>query len=381
MITSLLDNRTQAVEKSNRYRNIGFLSTVQARLKLSALLTGAALLTISGTDIIHAATVPLAPPMQLAPAKQASDLETTVILQWKSVVGSVARYEWEIYENQNPYVKFQGTTRGNRDSAEVLPATTYRWRVRARGDRLVDTVPILGTWSSFQYFSTAPRDVGPTLKSPADGTFSSPGAYGAKLIYQSVYWNALPEAGDYEVCYGFAPDEVNVQRITTSVKSLPANWAPSPSSGGVTSSASIQNSPISPEYYPIHTYDDQITYWKMRAVGNTGIRGPWSEEWAFGNIPNAPTLYLPADGVFEQTTSPLLVWSPAKNARGYIVSYCEGHYGNRNWQNITVYGRSTQLPTLKRNTWYTWRVQPAIQDALGINSLGPISGARTFLTP
>lgn len=290
------------------------LRTIGSMLKATAVIVG---LSVGAA---HAADTVLERPVLVSPQNLATGLPTEVPLQWNKVRGAV-RYEWEVYrgDKRNSKAAADRTNRATNAIFNAQPGTRYFFRVRARGDRAGATTEIDGKYANAR-FTTAAGPAGPTLSEPPDKSL-----LGSTEKSKSLKWDKVAWANRYEV----------------------ETW-----SNGVTN----KNNPSSPSYKcpadPKH-----VTHWHVRAIGNSGVLSPWSDEWTFGNIPQPPVLLLPVN---DSTNLPTLKWKGSKLGNSYNVEV----YENGDLDTEPVYHANDvaveycKIPTpLKPLTTYLWRVE------------------------
>ncbi|HMU95132.1 MAG TPA: hypothetical protein PKE43_19175, partial [Anaerolineales bacterium] len=106
-------------------------------------------------------------------------------------------------------------------------------------------------------------------------------------------------------------------------------------------------------------------YWRVRAVSEYGIIGPWSTTWTLtvDLIPSAPTLLLPADSATSSNGDPSFSWQSTANADKYQIQVDDDmDFSSPEFDNIAP--QTTRgLPAALTDGAYLWRVR-------GINALG-----------
>ncbi len=187
------------------------------------------------------------------------DSVMNISLDWETLPGATA-YQWQLnYETDFSSIPegFEGTTQSSSvHLADLEPATTYYWRVRA-------IEPTLSPWSEKWSFSTAMGNESPAprLENPAAG------AEGVSItpIFQ---WSAIAGADGYELMVSTITTFDNPTILKTDGYALPNTaWQCN----------------ISLNY-------DTTYYWKVRAVSADSCSA-WSAVSAFSTEPepNSPT--------------------------------------------------------------------------------------------
>jgi len=189
-------------------------------------------------------------------------IEGTVMnisLDWETLPGATA-YKWQLnYETDFSSLPdgFEGTTQGSSvHLADLKPATTYYWRVRA-------IEPTLSPWSAKWSFSTpiGTEAPAPRLESPTAGASGVP----LEPIFQ---WSAIAGADGYELMVSTIATFDNPAILKTDGYALPSTaWQCN----------------ISLNY-------DTTYYWKVRAVSADSCSA-WSAVSAFSTepTPSSPT--------------------------------------------------------------------------------------------
>ncbi|MBA7666915.1 hypothetical protein ES703_74998 [subsurface metagenome] len=182
--------------------------------------------------------------------------ESTVMnisLDWETLPGATA-YKWQLnYETDFSSLPdgFEGTTQGSSvHLADLKPATTYYWRVRA-------IEPTLSPWSAKWSFSTpiGTEAPAPRLESPTAGASGVP----LEPIFQ---WSAIAGADGYELMVSTIATFDNPAILKTDGYALPSTaWQCN----------------ISLNY-------DTTYYWKVRAVSADSCSA-WSAVSAFSTEP------------------------------------------------------------------------------------------------
>ena len=175
---------------------------------------------------------------------------------------------------------------GGAGAADLDPAKTYYWRVRA-----YNTGGEYSSWSSTAYFYTSLEKV-TTLNTPADGStlqFNRP----------TFDWD----------------DVTGATRYTIVVSPYPNMLSPI-----LTGTASTS------QFTPLTNLPPNKTlYWRVRAEALKYGPGMWSDIWSFttANPPSIPTLQTPANGVLLTTLEPTFRWYPSRLPAGTNFDYYE----------------------------------------------------------
>jgi predicted phage tail protein len=106
-------------------------------------------------------------------------------------------------------------------------------------------------------------------------------------------------------------------------------------------------------------------YWRVRAISEYGIIGPWSTTWTLtvDLIPSAPTLLLPADSATSSIGDPSFSWQGVTNADEYQVQVDnDADFSSPEFDN-TAPQTTRGLPAALTDGTYFWRVR-------GVNALG-----------
>lgn len=88
----------------------------------------------------------------------------------------------------------------------------------------------------------------------------------------------------------------------------------------------------------------------------------------YGQAPNCPTTFTPANGTPNQSLSgPILTWNPVTSANGYNVYLSTSDSSSQTSTNLSTNDTSIMVTDLLPNTKYYWQVRPK-------NSFGVASG-------
>jgi hypothetical protein len=199
------------------------------------------------------------------------DAAMNISLDWETLPGATS-YHWQLnYETDFSELPdgFEGTTQGSSvHLADLKPATTYYWRVRA-------IEPTLSPWSAKWSFSTpmGNETPAPRLESPTAGASGVP----VEPIFQ---WSAIAGADSYELMVSTFATFDNPTILKTGGYALPATaWQCN----------------ISLNY-------ETTYYWKVRAVSADSCSA-WSAVSAFSTEP-APSLQTGTVAEAPETGNP-----------------------------------------------------------------------------
>lgn len=175
---------------------------------------------------------------------------------------------------------------GGAGAADLDPATTYYWRVRA-----YNTLGEYSSWSSTAYFYTSLEKV-TTLNTPADSStlqFNRP----------TFDWD----------------DVTGATRYTISVSPYPNMLSP----------IWTRTTNVSEFTPPTSLPPNKTLYWRVRAEALKYGPGMWSDIWSFttANPPSIPVLQTPANGALVTTLEPTLRWYPSRLPAGTDFDYYE----------------------------------------------------------
>jgi len=239
--------------------------------------------------------------------------------------------------------------------ADLLPNTTYTWKVKANGLNQ-------GDYSTPFTFKTATPPAIPALFAPANGALLASGA-------RNMTWNAslgLPAAGSYEIQYA------NNGNFTgaTFVSAIVAAATPT-----ITTSIATN---------PGRTY-----YWRVRAwsgAGATGDYSSWSPVWKLNVKYVAPTLVSPINSALGVGVRPTFTWNA--NGNGLWTSYTITVANNAAFSvgvrtftvaaPVTTYTIPNSLPALTAGLKY-WKVR--INGLYTPITSTEVSPVNTFTTP
>lgn len=164
--------------------------TTPARIRLTFLRSSAVHLAIIAVAALLTATAaraqagcPLPPPVLIAPAGGAADLDADVIFRWNAVTGATTYDVWASVDGDAP--EQLGTTSGTSLTAQVTRGSTIEWYVVAGNGSCTST-------SAHSTFTTrACSGPATTLISPVDGArTASPSRF---------FWSVVPGASGYRL--------------------------------------------------------------------------------------------------------------------------------------------------------------------------------------
>ena len=282
-------------------------------------------------------------PTLTAPANGATGVARPVTVTWNAVANAT------VYLVQvSPDTAFNTATSYTFEPATtsvqvgLLKANTlYCWRVRAvigySGSQPTPLNPVMSDWSTVWSFTTA-KETPPAP--PAVPTLLSP-ANGATGVTRPVTltWNAVANATCYLV--QVAPD--TSFNTATSYTFIPTTTTQQVSS----------------------LKANTLYYWRVRAVaGTSALMSAWSAAWSFTTAketppapPAVPTLLSPTNGASGVARPVTLTWNTVASAVCYIVQVSpDTAFNTATVYLFTPVKSSQQLPNLKANTPYYWRV-------------------------
>ena len=288
-------------------------------------------------------TAPTGPSLS-SPINGAS-VEGTPTLEW-GAVSDANGYMVEIDDSfgfSAPVVYSNpATTDGQAITSTSLKPTTlaagvtYYWHVRSR-----DAAGNWGSWSSTRSFNTAsPVPQAPQLSSPSTGIVINTST-------PTLSWNAVDYGARYEV------------QISSDPAFISADFEKVLKSPGELSHIAAAGMADATKYY-----------WRVHALNNASVAGPWSEVRNFiidTTGPAAPVLNLPA---VESTFIgiPTFTWTAVATANAYQFQYSIDGFMTE----PPVFSTSTDTPitttsykptSLSTGMVYTWRVRA--RDAYG----------------
>ncbi len=109
-------------------------------------------------------------------------------------------------------------------------------------------------------------------------------------------------------------------------------------------------------------------HWRVRAISEYGIIGPWSTTWTLtvDLVPATPTLLLPADAATSLNGDPSFSWQGVTNADEYQVQVDnDSDFSSPEFDN-TAPQTTRGLPAPLTDGTYFWRVR-------GVNGVGSAS--------
>jgi hypothetical protein len=275
---------------------------------------------------------PPASPVLLAPADAELDVKRDVSLTWEASTGASA-YVVELgtaADFASPLLRaeFAEPTSGPLENLQF--ATTYHWRVKARGSDGESA------WSATRTFTTASA---PVATAPAVPELVAPtsGAAGVQIPVR-LEWTKSEGAVSYALQVG---TNRNMRNLLVSEKGLEA------SNFQLTSAS------------PATTY-----FWRVRAVGVSG-ESAWSAIFSFetassnpGIVMTAPALLAPQDGAADLPLSIELQWQQVNEAKSYGLQIST----SRNFNKIEIDSsgvgtNSVTVQNLINGTTYYWRTK------------------------
>ncbi|MGB8982607.1 MAG: choice-of-anchor Q domain-containing protein [Anaerolineales bacterium] len=217
--------------------------------------------------------------------------------------------------------------------ADLLPNTTYSWRVQATG------LNGPSDWSETWSFTTGNPPNIPVLSAPASNALM--------LIYQpTLNWNdATPAVDHYQIQIATDPGFMNIELD--------------------------ESRPIS-EFAPIDPLDpNQKYYWRVRSW-NTTAHSAWSAVRYFRSAMLPPVLVEPENAGLPHNKRPILNWDDTAGATGYKIQIAKtGNFSLGVISGTATTSTFTPIADLLPNTTYYWRVQ-----ATGLN--GPSNWSETW---
>jgi len=224
---------------------------------------------------------------------------------------------------------------------ELLPETTYFWRVNANNSIGISD------WCSAQRFTTAilPPDA-PRLSAPRNEAENQP-------LDLSLLWEPNPRATHYHA-------QVSTDSLFEGAILLD------------------RSDIISPTVAVPDLGNNQRCYWRVRGI-NYGGAGAWSERWTFITSPaepEAPILISPDEDEHCVSLNPRFSWMTAENTAGYTIQVSTTH--DFAYPLIDVSGipfPSYAASNLEQGVWYYWRVR-----AVNSAGAGDWSTQRRFKT-
>jgi hypothetical protein len=283
-------------------------------------------LTGSATWNFTTADASLNTPTLLAPANNALDVPTDMMLGWNAVSGAT-NYHLQIakdVEFKNIVLNDSMITSTERISGTLLNNTNYFWRVRAKN------LSLTGGWSEIRNFKTIALKLGSVFPiSPADQSANQP-------ISISFIWNKVTDASYYK--FQLAQDSLFTLLIRND---------------SVANDTSITVSSL---------INGQKYFWRVMAESNFGI-GNWSALRSFTTIPlilEPPQLLNPNNNSTNVQTNAVLIWQPNYTNPVYRVQIATDTAFTKIFRDsANIETNSAMFSNLQKSTKYFWRVNVA----------------------
>ncbi|MCC7521836.1 MAG: fibronectin type III domain-containing protein [Flavobacteriaceae bacterium] len=255
------------------------------------------------------------------PTNGTIDQPIALTLDWSSLTGNTGyKYQYDTVNTFDSPNLVTNTTVAN--SSEIYISnlafnTTYYWRVAVLG------ATGQSGWSTVFNFKTANSI---TLYTPTNGTIDQP-------IALTLDWSSLTGNTGYKYQY----DTVNTF-----------------DSPNFVTNTTVANSS---EIYISNLAFNTTYYWRAAVMGSTGQSG-WSTVFNF-TTGNQVTLYTPANGAVNQTTTLTLDWSSFTGNNGYVYQLdTQPSFDSPNFQTGNLGANISQVTIngLTLNQTYYWRV-------------------------
>jgi hypothetical protein len=273
--------------------------------------------------ILAEPVIPVAPSL-LYPEDQSINLPLAFSLLWVGSSGA-SGYRVQLDTSASftvPIIDDSTVTGTSRDLEDLVTATTYYWRVNARGTG--------GTseWSEVWGFTTSvDPPAAPALEAPPDGATGVP-------TDVTFMWDDTTTGVTYRLQVGtdegFSDTVLDVSGLAGT--SYEATGLPG----------------------------EATHYWRVNASG-TGGTSVWSTVWSFTTTvapPAAPLLFSPPDGAVHPSTSALFRWNAAAGAETYHLQLAtDDQFGAPVVDDSTLTGTTRVVGNLTDGTTYYWRVR------------------------
>ncbi|MBK9602334.1 MAG: hypothetical protein IPO36_10905 [Anaerolineales bacterium] len=273
---------------------------------------------------------PLVPatPTLVSPAYGALSRDPAVTLTWNAM-SNAATYQVQVDNNSTfSSPEFDTTTPDTSILTTEFPDGVYYWRVRQ-----TDILGGVSLWSTVWRVTI----IRPTPNAPATDTPAIVDTTGTPTFT----WNSVQYGVNYIV---------QVDNDSNFSSPLVDDVADTLSRSFVTPFASGQY------------------YWRVRAISEYGIIGPWSTTWTLtvDLVPAAPTLLLPADAATSLDGESSFSWQSAANADEYQIQVDnDSDFSSPEFDN-TAPQTTRGLPAALTDGTYFWRVR-------GVNGVGSAS--------
>ncbi len=300
------------------------------------------LLLFAGVNLLYGQS----PPQLIAPEDSATDISTTVTLQWHSV-DDANSYNLQLATDSsfnNRVVDTSGLSDTTYTVEQLSNDSTYYWRVSSSS--LLTT----SDWSDSWQFTTLPQAPAKTnLYMPENDTDS----LSTDITFK---WHTATRAESYRLQISrdsqFETLDYDRNSLTDTTHAV----------SGLST--------------------DTTYYWRVRGSNESGA-GPWSDIWHFttassdsGQVPDVPQLTSPSDGADNQSTEVTLKWDTVSNADHYGLQLSK----NSSFETLIVNSSSLTnnsftIDSLDHNTHYYWRV-----NASNEHGASSWSNSRQFTT-
>lgn len=329
-----------------------------ATLGASAWTTAAATFTTANPPSI---------PVLVSPNSTQVGTQPTLI--WKPVLAPAsdpfAKYEIEIFDtNVNvdtivPYftitspaeasLAIQGVAPGTRSYtvpliANLLPATTYYWRVKAWNNNLVPA-PEYSVSTLFKFYTTIVGKVDAATMDPSETLGNVPGLLGpvvatTKIITLDFSGTVAENINllSLRPIFEWDPGAINAQTFTLQVAAqIPSslnNCKPSDPNSSTFASTIINVSlPYSQHTYTANfeNYRNTVLCWRIRGVHSLYGASDWSDVQVFltANPPGIPILVSPVDLALTNDNSPEFKWAKVTMPSGPLFGKYEIEISHR----------------------------------------------------
>ena len=288
---------------------------------------------------------PPAPPSGPSPATAATGVAISTSLTWAPSAGA-STYDVAFGTTNSPQVVSAGQAATSyRPPAALSYATTYYWRITARGSGGSTAGPVWSFTTIAAPLPPAPPAV-PAGPSPASGAASVAPSTG-------LTWAPSAGASTYDVAFGTSnpPNVVSTDQSTTT-------------------------------YTPAAALADATTYyWQITAKGTGGsTAGPvWSFTTAAAPVPPpaSPSGPSPVSGAADVAPSTALTWAASAGASTYDVAFSTSNPPNvvSTEQSTTTY---TPAAALVYATTYYWQITAK---GTGGSTAGPVWSFTTAAAP
>ena len=278
---------------------------------------------------IFSFTTLVGPPDLISPAKDTVSVPHLTTFEWSEVEDAKQYRLYVATDSTMTNVVIQQdditeVTYTLLENQKLNPITTYYWAVAVQGDDGSE-----GQLSEIWKFRTILA--APILTFPENNSVNQPDSL-------EFRWQTVTEAVDYQIQLSRTSDlAIIVEDRLTQNKA----------------SNSISQLANNANYY-----------WRVRAIDDSGARGPWSEIWTFKTGQERPIHISPANNSGGLPSDVTLDWTDITGFK-YWLQVAENPEFTTPFVDQTALEQSTfDLKDLAKNKTYYWRVRAVLNDTL-----------------